>query len=100
MTEILKDPLWSLMLSTNGCYPGCGCKNDWFDLTQERVDSWVQSEGADKAAEALGQLAHLKDLSAEQCDEISHQTNQDISDFAKWFEQWEMYVRNSIDRNQ
>ena len=30
---LIKALLWDLMLSTNDCYPGCGCDDDFFDMT-------------------------------------------------------------------
>lgn len=30
---LIKAPLWDLMLSINDCYPGCGCDDDYFDMT-------------------------------------------------------------------
>ncbi len=29
------------MLSTNDCYPGCDCDDDFFDMTLGRVKLWV-----------------------------------------------------------
>ncbi len=29
------------MLSTNDCYPGCDCDDDFFDMTLERVKLWA-----------------------------------------------------------
>ncbi|GAG25189.1 unnamed protein product, partial [marine sediment metagenome] len=40
-TDKIKSPLWDLMLSTNDCWPGCGCEYDFFDMTLDRMKAWV-----------------------------------------------------------
>ena len=40
-SNIIKTPLWDLMLSTNDCYPGCGCDDDFFEMILDRVKLWV-----------------------------------------------------------
>jgi hypothetical protein len=40
-SNIIKSPLWDFMLSTNDCYPGCSCDDDFFDMTLNRVKKWV-----------------------------------------------------------
>ena len=39
--NLIKNPLWDLMLSTNDCTPGCGCDYDFFDITLERIKNWM-----------------------------------------------------------
>ncbi|MHA2007238.1 MAG: hypothetical protein ACXABO_05955 [Promethearchaeota archaeon] len=41
INEYIEPPLWDLMLSTNDCYPECGCEYDIFEMTKDRVKSWV-----------------------------------------------------------
>lgn len=55
----LSGPLWEMMLSTNGCYPGCSCVNDEFQQTPELVETWVAATGIHQAQVALRQLDEL-----------------------------------------
>ena len=55
-TSLIKAPLWDLMLSTNDCYPGCGCDDDDFDMTLDRVKRWVRSHDELKVIQQIDQL--------------------------------------------
>ncbi len=54
--NIIKSPLWDLMLSINDCYPGCGCDEDYFDMTLERIKKWVITHDELEAIQQIDQL--------------------------------------------
>jgi hypothetical protein len=98
MPEPIRDPLWDLMLSTNDCYPGCGCEGDYFDITTARVSEWVKSAGEEKNRLALEQLQKIKRLAYKQLEEIRMQTNiyfSSTSDFENWINEWEQKIEKS-----
>ncbi len=58
-SDIIKSPLWDLMLSTNDCYPGCGCYDDIFDMTLEPVKAWVLENDSKLALSQIDQLLSI-----------------------------------------
>lgn len=95
MPEPIKDPLWDLMLSTNDCYPGCGCESDYFDITSARVSEWIKSASKEETRLASEQLQEIKRLSFKQLEEIEMQTNISFSsksDFEDWVNEWEQIL--------
>ncbi len=55
-SNIIKSPLWDLMLSTNDCYPVCGCDDDFFDMRLDREKAWVQENDYNLALSQIDQL--------------------------------------------
>lgn len=55
-SNIIKSPLWDLMLSTNDCYLGCGCDDDFCDMRLDRVKAWVQENDYNLALSQIDQL--------------------------------------------
>lgn len=95
-SNLIKFPLWDLMLSTNDCYPGCGCDDDVFDMTLNRVKKWVSNNDSTKVIRQIDKL-----LSDENIDigEIQIQTNfpfQTFEEFKKWLLEWRKLILNSI----
>ena len=60
--DIIKSLLWDLMLSTNDCYPGCGCEWDFFDMTLDRVKSWILKNDFSLALDQIDQLIFTLDI--------------------------------------
>ena len=77
-SAVIKAPLWDLMLSTNDCYPGCGCDYDDFDMTLERVKSWVSKNDAVKVLVQVDELLAKKDIDV---GDIQIQTNYPFQNF-------------------
>ena len=87
-TEEIQDPLWSLMLSTNDCFPGCSCDDDFFDICSERVKEWLKLNNLEKLQQSKKQLIELK---VENMEEISRQTNVHFysqEHFQAWINEW------------
>ena len=87
--QIVKDPLWDLMLSTNDCYPGCSCDSDFFDMNVARVQEWVKQNGEKKVQLALNQIDDL--MITSNVEQISLQTNYNMEnrkDVIDWMSQW------------
>ena len=53
------EPFVWLILSTNDCWPGCGCDKDVFKITSFRVYRWIKRVGIGQAEVALEQLENL-----------------------------------------
>ena len=92
---LIKAPLWDLMLSTNDCYPGCGCDDDFFDKTLDRIKKWVVSH---KELKVIQQIDLL--LSRDNIDvgEIQIQTNipfQSEEEFKNWLLEWKEFIKKS-----
>ena len=95
-SNIIKSPLWDLMLSTNDCYPGCGCDDDVFDMTLNRVKIWVSNNDGTKVIQQIDIL-----LSDENIDigEVQLQTNfpfQTFEEFKNWLLEWRKLILESI----
>ena len=93
--NIIKSPLWDLMLSTNDCYPGCGCDEDYFDMTLERIKKWVETHDELTVIIQIDQL-----LSNDNIDvgEIQIQTNtpfQSEEEFKEWLLEWKKLIKES-----
>ena len=93
--NIIKSPLWDLMLSTNDCYPGCGCDDDYFDMTLERIKKWVIVHDKSTVILQIDQL-----LSNDNIDvgEIQIQTNtpfQSEEEFKEWLLEWKKLIKES-----
>ena len=93
--NIIKSPLWDLMLSTNDCYPGCGCDDDYFNMTLDRIKKWVITH--DKSTIIL-QIDHL--LSNDNIDvgDIQIQTNipfQSGEEFKECLLEWKKLIKES-----
>lgn len=96
--QIVKDPLWDLMLSTNDCYPGCSCDDDFFDMTVVRVKEWIKQNGEKKAQRALTQLDELLSTSSLNVEGLSKQTNhwmETKGDAIVWLSQWRSLLAES-----
>ena len=101
--EIIKAPLWELMLSTNDCYPGCSCDDDFFDTTPERVRQWLESSGDAKAQQALTQLDELINNPLLDVDALNDQINYIVGnkeDAVAWLSQWRLLLVAAINSRQ
>lgn len=90
--NLIKAPLWDLILSTNDCYPGCGCEYDFFDMTPERVKLWVSKNNSAKVLSQIDKLLSIKNLDI---GDIQIQTNipfQNIEEFHEWLFEWKELV--------
>ncbi|TKJ21649.1 MAG: hypothetical protein CEE42_13640 [Promethearchaeota archaeon Loki_b31] len=93
--NIIKSPLWDLMLSTNDCYPGCGCDEDYFDMTLERIKKWVEAHDELTVILQIDQL-----LSNDNIDvgDIQIQTNipfQSEEEFKECLLEWKKLIKES-----
>ena len=93
--NIIKSPLWDLMLSTNDCYPGSGCDEDSFDMTLKRIKKWVEAHDELTVILQIDQL-----LSNDNIDvgDIQIQTNipfQSEEEFKEWLLEWKKLVKES-----
>lgn len=61
MPHTFHSPLSTLMGSTSGCAPGCGCEEDRPVPDARQVAAWVHEAGEVKARKALSQLQRLLD---------------------------------------
>ena len=50
------------MLSTNDCYPGCGCDDDYFGMSLEIVKLWAIYNDAKKVIDQIDELVANKDV--------------------------------------
>ena len=94
--DIIKSPLWDLMLSTNDCYPGCGCDQDFFDMTLNRVKKWVSNNDGTKVIQQIDNLLLDENIDI---GEIQIQTNipfQTIEEFREWLLEWKKLISESI----
>jgi len=94
-SDIIKSPLWDLMLFTNDCYPGCGCDDDYFDMTLDRVKKWVSANEGTKVVQQIDDL-----LSDEKIDvgEVQIQTYipfQTLEEFKEWLLEWRKLIKES-----
>ncbi len=93
--NIIKSPLWDLMLYTNDCYPGCGCDDDFFDMTSERIKKWVETHDELTVILQIDQL-----LSNDKIDvgDIQIQTNipfQSGEEFKEWLLELKKLIKES-----
>lgn len=99
---IYHSPLWDFIRESNDCAPGCGCENDYFDQSQERVDK-ITSD--DEYTDVLKQEI-LKDLEkflfvdAQSIrDEIVYLTHIDFPDVSAvhgWLAYWHFLLLNTF----
>ena len=87
-TEEIQDPLWSLMLSTNDCFPGCSCDDDFFNICSDSINEWLKLNSLEKLQLSKKQLL---ELNVENMEGISRQTNVHFNsqkDFEAWINEW------------
>lgn len=87
---MIPEPLWSLMVSTNDCYPGCACELDVFHIEKSRIREWSDENPEDfkKACEQLEELINSYDINHI---EIMEQTNLMMAsgeDARDWLLEW------------
>ena len=91
LQDVIPEPLWSLMLSTNDCYPGCSCESDRFEMTPERIHRWL-AERPNETQQVLQQITDLRNHPPDRA-ALSQQTNiyfeRDEESLA-WLELWEI----------
>jgi hypothetical protein len=89
--DAIPGELWEMMLSTNDCYPGCACPDDWFQRTPHRVGAWIAAEGTDAAHRALALLDGLLAEPRFDAEGLSRQTNlhfRDEDEARTWLSAW------------
>jgi hypothetical protein len=94
-SQIIKDPLWDLMLSTNDCYPGCGCERDFFDMTESRVQMWSRTNGEAAVKVALQQLQQLIDFPTFDLTQLPYQISfifESQSEAIAWLLEWKVLL--------
>ena len=97
----IKDPLWSLMLSCNDCYPGCSCDEDYFNISTDRVASWLKSDGMGQARKTLRQVDNeLKEASEQQLKGVNSQINmvfRSNKDWLSWLDDWSNCIKLGLE---
>ena len=99
MQPLIPEPLWSLMLSTNDCHPGCSCEADRFEIDPLRVSRWVAEAGIEQGRQALSQLDALFDGLSESREALSDLTNvffDSAEEAAAWLQQWRAVLDSVI----
>ena len=84
--NLIKNPLWDLMLSTNDCTPGCGCDYDFFDITLERIKNWMWKNDSAKTL-IINQIDKLLKFKDVDIGDIQIQTGYPFQNFEE-FEEW------------
>ena len=95
-SEVIDPPLWELMLSTNDCYPGCGCDDDFFDMTLNRVKKWASKNDHKKA---LQQIEELLSNSEMDIGDLQMQTGipfQNFNEVKEWLLKWQALILESL----
>ena len=99
MSKPILDPLWSLMLSTNNCYPGCCCDDDFFEMSFERISIWTCKNGIESTIEASQVLVALLNSQSLDYEALSMQTNlwwSDVSEATEWLNDWQSLLDGYI----
>ena len=68
------EPFIWLILSTNDCWPGCGCDRDRYTITEFRVYRWIKRVGIEEAAVALDQLTNIENFTEKDFRVLSNYT--------------------------
>lgn len=95
-TDKIKSPLWDLMLSTNDCWPGCGCDYDIFDMTLDRVKVWVLQNDYNLALDEINELISSPEIDI---GDVQLQTGfpfQEFDEFKKWLLEWKDLIIKSL----
>jgi len=95
-TDKIKSPLWDLMLSVNDCFPGCGCEDDFFDMTLDRVKIWILQNDSNLV---LDQISNLTSLPEIDIGDVQLQTGypfQTFDEFKKWLMEWKELILKSL----
>ena len=95
-SDVIDKPLWELMLSTNDCYPGCGCEWDFFDMTLNRVKDWVLKNDHKKV---LQQIEELLSNSNMDVGDLQIQTGipfQIFDEVKEWLLKWKALILESL----
>ncbi len=96
MREMIPKPLWDLILSTNDCYPGCGCPDDFFYMTLERVQKWVSTHNPKTVLDQLDDLINKKDYSLEDFVDQTHERLENFDQIRDWFIKWRELILSSL----
>ena len=94
-SDLIESPLWDLILSTNDCYHGCGCDDDFFDMTFDRVKNGVITHRESNLIPQIDQLLSNDNI---EVGEIQIQTNlpfQTVEEFKKWLLEWKNLIKGS-----
>jgi len=94
-SNLIKAPLWDLMLSTNDCYPGCGCDQDFFDMTLDRIKKWVNTHDESQIIQQIDLLLSSENINV---GEIQIQTNipfQSEEEVKEWLLEWKKLLKKS-----
>lgn len=91
MPDPIPDPLWDMMLSTNDCYPGCACAQDYFEITVDRLKQWTQQQPMEILKRVGQQIGEVEQLHPDRISDASKQTNiafGPAAPFADWIQSW------------
>lgn len=95
-TDKIKSPLWDLMLSTNDCFPGCGCENDFFDMTFNRVRAWVLQNDGNLALDQINELISYPEVDVGDVQLKTGFPFQEFDEFKKWLVGWKELIIKSL----
>ena len=84
------------MLSTNNCYPGCGCEDDFFDMTLTRVKSWVLRNDYKKALVQIDELLMDSEMDVGDLQIQTGYPFQRFEEVENWLLEWKSLILKSI----
>ena len=93
----IKSPLWDLMLSTNDCWPGCGCDYDIFDMTLDRVKVWVLQNDYNLALDEINELISFPEIDIGYVQLQTGFPFQEFDEFKKWLLEWKDLIIKSLE---
>ena len=99
MPSPIDDPLWDLLLSTNDCFPGCGCDDDYFQMTPERIDAWIDMHGIVLLQKASNMLSELRTSGSLDVEALGCQLNHCWSNLSEPIEllfEWQTNIDDAI----
>jgi hypothetical protein len=92
MPHAFHSPLSTLMGSTSGCSPGCGCEEDRPVPDPSQVAAWVREAGEVKARKALAQLQRMLDRKEVDLKDAQRQVGRTFAGplpLEAWLREWE-----------
>ena len=95
-SDVIDKPLWELMLSTNDCYPGCGCEEDFFDMTLNRVKDWVLKNDHKKALQQIEELLSNSEMDVGEVQIQTWITFQNFDEVKEWLLKWKALILESL----
>ncbi len=100
--KIIKEPLWDMMLSTNDCYPGCGCEEDDFNINPDRIIEWL-NYNQQHSKTIIDQINFLLNIDPTPVNELMSETNiwfKNADEANKWLEAWSKAIQDATSEKE